>query len=276
MPWSKNHEKSGKKDFYKGAFDSIPFLNDDAKRTFVHLLLRPGYMIRDYIRGQSERYLAPLTSLIIFYAFFALVSSIVNPDLSRYDAGRREADRHFMDSVMAESAAQSSDSLNLAVRNVKRIALNLDYVTDLLSLDEHPENVDTRAKASLAALESALRSQGVYLFLGEFLLLWIAMFFALKKHDMRLSACAATAAYVLCQFCFFMFFSLFIPGIDKGRISVGLMAVLLTIDFRQQFGTTWGRSVWLSMKTGLFCALILLLLVLLIVVTVTTAAFIAV
>ena len=72
LPWSKDKAKSHKGDFYRGAFDTIPFLNDDAKRTFVHLLLRPGYMIRDYIKGQHERYLAPLTSLIIFYAFFAL------------------------------------------------------------------------------------------------------------------------------------------------------------------------------------------------------------
>ena len=85
MPWSKRKSKSRKGDFYKGAFDSIPVLNDDAKRTFVHLLFRPGYMIRDYINGQHERYLAPLTSLIIFYAFFALVSSIVNPDFSKYN-----------------------------------------------------------------------------------------------------------------------------------------------------------------------------------------------
>ena len=42
MPWSKRKSKSRKGDFYKGAFDSIPFLNDDAKRTFVHLLFRPG------------------------------------------------------------------------------------------------------------------------------------------------------------------------------------------------------------------------------------------
>ncbi|MCR5409155.1 MAG: DUF3667 domain-containing protein [Bacteroidales bacterium] len=27
-------------------------------RTFTHLLLRPGYMIRDYINGAHERYLA--------------------------------------------------------------------------------------------------------------------------------------------------------------------------------------------------------------------------
>ena len=36
-PWQrpKEERKKGSKDFYKGAFDSIPFLNDDAKRTFV-------------------------------------------------------------------------------------------------------------------------------------------------------------------------------------------------------------------------------------------------
>ena len=53
LPWHKPvaSRKKGSRDFYKGAFDSIPFLNDDAKRTFVHLLLRPGYMIRDYLRG---------------------------------------------------------------------------------------------------------------------------------------------------------------------------------------------------------------------------------
>ena len=76
FPWHRPKEKKVRKrsgDFYKGAFDSIPFLNDDAKRTFSHLLLRPGYMIRDYIKGAHERYLAPLTALIVFYAFFALV-----------------------------------------------------------------------------------------------------------------------------------------------------------------------------------------------------------
>jgi len=63
--------------FFKGSFDNIPFLNEDAKRTFIHLLLRPGYMIKDYINGKNSRYLAPLTALIIFYAFFALASSII-------------------------------------------------------------------------------------------------------------------------------------------------------------------------------------------------------
>ena len=80
-PWAVARKKKKKADggFYTGAFDSIPFLNDDAKRTFLHLLLRPGYMIRDYIRGDHERYLSPLSALVIFFSFFALVAALLKP-----------------------------------------------------------------------------------------------------------------------------------------------------------------------------------------------------
>lgn len=261
MPWRKHRSRSRKGDFYRGAFDSIPFLNDDAKRTFVHLLLRPGYMIRDYIKGQHERYLAPLTSLIIFYAFFALVSSIVNPDyhpVDRSETGQiQESVRVVADPVGPADSPEETEM----VQKAKKIAIDMSVALDLLDLDRHPEKVDSPVKASLAALEGALRSQGVYLFLGQFLLLWAAMFFALKKRNMSISACAAGAAYILCQFCFFMFFSLFFTSREKGEIGVSLMGVLLTVDYRQLFGTGWKKSFQLVLKTGLFYALIFILLI---------------
>ena len=190
MPWSKPRSRSRKGDFYKGAFNTIPFLNDDAKRTFVHLLLRPGYMIRDYIKGQHERYLAPLTSLIIFYAFFALISAIVNPDYSSYHPESRSASRPPLDSVLLASAVQTNPADSLSESDINGIQTAVKVVKmidliELLSLDKHPERVDTPAKASLAAVENALRSQGIYLFLGQFLLLWIAMCCALRKKDMN-------------------------------------------------------------------------------------------
>ena len=269
MPWSKSRSKSRKGDFYKGAFDSIPFLNDDAKRTFVPLLLRPGYMIRDYIKGQHERYLAPLTSLIIFYAFFALVSSIVSPDYSAYHPEARSSSRHLRDSILVESdrAVDLADSIGMDSRAKKAAikVLNISDFMELLSLDKHPERVDSPAKASLAAFESALRSQGVYLFLGEFLLLWCAMCLALRKKGMSRSACAAATAYVLCQFCFFMFFSLFFASEDKGEIGIGLMAVLLTIDYSQLFGVRWKKGLGLAIKTGWYCLLVFLALIVLVV-----------
>ena len=259
LPWSKKKSKSRKKDFYKGAFDTIPFLNDDAKRTFVHLLLRPGNMIRDYIRGQHERYLAPLTALIIFYAFFAFISSIVKPEYSTYQQEEETDARAILDSVKVDSSRHADLAFHINERDVLANASKLYDVIYLLDLDRHPERVDTPAKASLAALEDTLRSQGIYLFLGRFLLLWCAMCFALrKKEDMSKSACAAATAYILCQFCFFMFFSLFFSSHSRGEIGIGMMAVLLTIDYSQLFGINWKSALKLTVKTGLWYFLTLI------------------
>lgn len=247
LPWTKKKSKTSQRDFYKGAFDSIPFLNDDAKRTFVHLLLRPGYMIRDYIKGQHERYLAPLTSLIVFYAFFALISSIVNPDFASYQQKERAEVTSFADSTSRPGIRVNGKELNVSTG-----ASKVRGFLRLLDLDRHPERVDTPTKASLAAFESALRSQGIYLFLGQFLLLWCAQCFALRKKDMSKSACAAATAYILCQFCFFMFFSLFFSSKGRGEIGVGLMAVLLTIDYSQLFDIHWKKGLVLTIKTGVW------------------------
>lgn len=265
LPWSKPKDKTKNGSFYKGAFDSIPFLNEDAKRTFTHLLLRPGYMIRDYIKGQHERYLAPLTSLIIFYAFFALVSSIVHPDFSKVEKDEKAAATVAqVDSMIRSEADSVGYSVDLELGDNVKIAseraIKLSSMFMLLSLDKHPELVDTPFKASLAALESSLRSQGVYLFLGYFIILWLAMWWVLRKRGMSISACAATAAYVLCQFCFFMFFSLFLSKGHEGEIGVGLMGLLLTVDYHQLFDLGWKKSIRLTIKTGIFYGLTILLL----------------
>lgn len=263
LPWTiKKVDKSKNGAFYKGAFDSIPFLNNDAKRTFAHLLLRPGYMIRDYIKGEHERYLAPLTSLIIFYAFFALVSSIVNPEFSFEKKTERAEKQRVEISTLEEpeELEEPRDSMEVALNEIQqkaqRKALSVASLFQLLDLDKHPELVDTPAKASLAAFESSLRSQGVYFFLGQFLFLWIAMSLLLRKRGLGGSACAAAAAYVLCQYCFFMFFSLFFSD-KQGEIGLGLAGLLLTIDYHQLLGSGWKKSFFLAVKTGILYAIAL-------------------
>ena len=263
LPWSrKKVDKSKNGAFYKGAFDNIPFLNNDAKRTFAHLLLRPGYMIRDYIKGQHERYLAPLTSLIIFYAFFAMVSSIVNPEFSIEKKTERAEKRNVEVSVQEEPRDSMEVALNELQQKAQRKALSVASIFQLLDLDKHPELVDTPVKASLAAFESSLRSQGVYFFLGQFLFLWIAMSLLLRKRGLGGSACAAAAAYVLCQYCFFMFFSLFFSD-KQGEIGLGLAGLLLTIDYHQLLGSGWKKSFFLTVKTGIIYVIALAVLAIL-------------
>ena len=258
LPWQKPKEKKERKsggDFYKGAFDSIPFLNDDAKRTFVQLLLRPGYMIRDYIKGAHERYLAPLTALIIFYAFFALVSAVLQP-VQR--PGIRPRPNIQMENVELDGV-QNPQFVNQVISAVKIFEKGWVY----LHLDQYPEEVDTQHEQSLAALEGTLRSQGIPLFLGQFFLLWFAMSWALKRYKLKMSATAAASAYILCQFSFFMLFVVLATFGKETSISVTLMLVLLVWDYHQWLDASYKKSFWLAVSTGIRFGVLFLAVVLL-------------
>lgn len=255
-PWTKDNKGDGKKRsgaFYKGAFDVIPFLNNDAKRTFTHLLLRPGYMIRDYIRGEHERYLAPLTALIIFYAFFALVSSILQPVQKEDTIGyiMSESNRMMQDGSFREETVQDTTMTNQLTTNVLQI-VQKGYI--YMNLDRYPDEVRTQGQASLAAIESALRSQGITLFIGDFIILWLAMAWALRRQKLSMSACAAASAYVLCQFSFFMLFALLLTLGRSTSISAGLMLILLVVDYRQWLGLSWSKSIKRTLVTGVLYA----------------------
>ena len=252
LPWRKPAEtrrRKGGGDFYKGAFDSIPFLNDDAKRTFSHLLLRPGYMMRDYIRGDHERYLAPLTALIIFYAFFALVSAVLEPVQQRRELpGDRLKERIGVDisQELSDSVSVNGETDRILTNVVKLVRTGYLY----LHLDQYPEEVDTQHESSIAALENTLRSQGIPLFLGKFFLLWMALSIALRKYKLGLSACAAISAYILCQFSFFMLFAVLLTWGESTSLGISLMAVLLTFDFCQLLGIDVKKSLRRVLSVG--------------------------
>ncbi len=259
LPWRKPEKKKARKrsgDFYKGAFDSIPFLNEDAKRTFSHLLFRPGYMIRDYIKGAHERYLAPLTALIVFYAFFALVSAVLQP----VQQSRKDFNPIGNLDVKDFEKPEQAERFLLLKNTLGTIQKGWVY----LHLDQYPEEVDTQHESSLAALEGTLRSQGIPLFAGQFLLLWLAMSLALRRYKLRMSAYAAASAYILCQFSFFMLFALLFSFGKSAEIGVILILVLLMWDYHQWLGAPWKKSFWLVLKTGLYYGLLFGLVILLV------------
>jgi len=284
-PWkrprtSKNQKKGEEGgEFYKGAFDSIPFLNDDAKRTFVHLLLRPGYMIRDYINGKHDRYLAPLTALIVFYAFFSLISAALQPlenkkddkadfsiDLedSKKDDAKEESTLEVTSEAIVEAVAEAAEdaaevtedaekaaNYEKAQNSLKGLNLFIEELRLLPHLDEHPEAVDSRPKAIIAAVEGSLRSKGITLFLGQFLLLWLSMRFCLRKQKVSWSAAAAASAYILCQFCFFMFFAVLLTWGHTTSIGTIVQALILLVDYRQWLSLSWRQSLGRTIKTGI-------------------------
>ncbi len=126
-------------------------------------------------------------------------------------------------------------------------------------LDEHPEEVDSRPKAILAAIEDSLRSKGITLFLGSFFLLWFSMRFALRKDRVSWSAAAAAAAYVLCQYSFFMLFAVLLSGGKSDSVNIFIQAVILVVDYRQWLALSWRKSIGRTIKTGIYYGLVWLL-----------------
>lgn len=279
---------------FHGAFDSIPFLNDDAKRTFIHLVLRPGYMIRDYISGKHDIYMAPIASLIIFYSFFTMVSAVVNPDFKQAESQvKTDSTTIVYDDTVAISLTPGNSNDTAQSHNYT-FSFDLggdDTVTDsvisawgnrtgkmvlhgyqLLHLDKYPDKVDTRWKASLAAFEATMRNQGVTMFIGDLLLLWMAVFVGLRrKYGIKLAAAASMAGYMLCQVCFLrMFTMLFTFGrsLDAGVL---LTMLVLMIDYHQILGVSYKRSFLLTIKTGLLYAACLMVVILLLLAVVAIA-----
>ena len=278
IPWHKSVvAKEKKESVFKGTGQAIiPFLNNDAKRTFSHILLRPGYMIRDYIGGQHERYLAPFTALLVFYSVFTLLVAVVHPESAKktLSGGLVEMlqEGNIQDELTADITINGKTARIDSLENDSRVkAMALSIVNTLAQsvaithLDQFPELADTPWKESLAAVEGELRSKGVPLFLQNFFLLWIAMVWLLKKkYGVSVSGAAAASAYVLCQFCIFMFLALILSLGQKTELGVIVMGILLFIDYRQWLGISYRKAFGLTIKTGLIylflCILFYLLL----------------
>ena len=265
VPWRKPREvKKGKDGLFKGTGETmIPFLNDDAKRTFSHLFLRPGYMIRDYIRGQHERYLAPFTALLVFYSVFTLLMAVVQPGHEK---------KHFGDGIVEALQGDVVADLDVNGLSIRVDSTTTDSKLDrfartltataaqsvvLTHLDLYPEQADTPWKESLAAIVGDLRSKGIPMFLGNFLILWFAMVRLLrKKYGVSVSGAAAASGYVLCQFCVFMFLALLLTFGKDASIGIIVMGILLLIDYRQWLGITIKPALKLTIKTGIIYLLI--------------------
>ena len=52
--------------------------NRSMPRTMLHLILRPGYMISDYIKGRRQPYFPPMKMLFVLGAFYLLSMALVN------------------------------------------------------------------------------------------------------------------------------------------------------------------------------------------------------
>ena len=186
-----------------------------------------------------------------------------NLNLSELAYGTEKARRLFREMVQKAYDEVGFDAEDIPLM-VEAIPLSNESIMLVITKVDDPEEVDTQHESSLAALEGTLRSQGIPLFAGQFLLLWLAMSLALRRrYKQRMSAYAAASAYILCQYSFFMLFALLFSFGKSAEIGILLTTVLLMWDYHQWLGVRWKKSFWLVLKTcvyyGLLAGVVILL-----------------
>jgi len=266
VPWRKPAKVRKKESgTYLGGRELIPFFNNDGKRTISHLLLRPGYMMRDYVvRGDHENYFAPLTALLVFFSVFTLMLSILQPTQLEKSVLQRIVESTDAEiTFVADSTGTKTENQALEAR-AEQIGKTIRELVILTHLDTYPDKADKPWKKSLAAFESNLRSKGVQMFLGNFLWLWLLLWVILrKKYQIGFSGAAALSAFILCQLCIFNLLWLFATFGKQANPNLLFYAILLVIDYHQLLGVPYKTAIKLTLKTGLLYVLFLCLLILL-------------
>lgn len=196
------------KAFFRGSIDSaLPFFSGETMNTLLQLVFRPGYMIREFLRGKDNRILNPMTALIVFFALQVVLSSMVVTNGFKVEESVYQTVLEKMQASEFRSEHDWDDQLAL------QIVQELFQIYRITHLDQFPDYVQTHSQQFLAGLEGWLRGQGVFTFIWQMLLLMCSLLMVgRRRYHLTFSASACIAAYMLCQYCFYntvlMLFSL--------------------------------------------------------------------
>lgn len=196
------------KAFFRGSIDSaLPFFSGETMNTLLQLVFRPGYMIREFLRGKDNHILNPMTALIVFFALQVVLSSMVVTN------GFRVEENVYQTVLEKMNASEFRSEHDWDDQFASQIVQELYQIYRITHLDQFPDYVQTHSQQFLAGLEGWLRGQGVFTFIWQMLLLMCSLWIVgHRRYRLTFSASACIAAYMLCQYCFYntvlMLFSL--------------------------------------------------------------------
>lgn len=242
------------KEFFRGTIDSaLPFLSGETFRTLQHLLFRPGYMIREFLRGKDNRILNPLTAMIVFFAMQVLLTNMVG-------SGRDVPPPDVFDTVTQKmhESAYAPDS-EWGDRFALQIVDQLARIYYLTHLDQYPSAVHSHSEQALAGVEGWLRSQGVFTFISQLFFLTLSLLIVGRRYRLTLSAGASIAAYMLCQLCFFNTLLILFSLGARQMIPLWFIMILLFENIYQLLGAGWKQALGYTARLMLMLTLLMAL-----------------
>lgn len=187
-------------------------------RTIRDLFWRPGYMIRDYLRGHHLSYFPPFKMLAVWTVLLLFMMWLINHTTS---AGIPEDPGSLTDGIVDSMGEKMSEATSFLLAQIDRV---LDFLSDHMLYSIIIQNIMV-----VLAVKSAFR----------------------KVSDFNLVETFFSQIYINCQFHILAFVSMLLTWRIPGHYSVfpymvGLIPapVVLTYDFHQLYGITWKRALW--------------------------------
>ena len=228
-------------------------------RSIRDLLLRPGYMIRDYLRGMQMAYFPPFKMLFLLCTLSILVNSGMNiQGVNRF----KELEEEFSISVKVENSEEKTEKTDKKLTK-----------TELEKQQKKKEFLNKLYSGEIFKKGYSWINKNIALVYLACLLLFSVPLFLMFRHspatpDLRFSECFVAMIYITNMLLIYsIIFSLLWPNDTADEIFTLLILPLVIIPIKQFSGYSYWSTIWRIIVAFIPFAIILLLLIIAIVFT---------
>ena len=213
-------------------------------RSIRDLILRPGYMIRDYLRGMQMAYFPPFKMFFLLFTLSILIQSGLNIEgRNYYEQMQQEEDvmvREGLNQLWNADESSKTQKKEAETKAKKAKEKSTDILFD-------------KAKAETARIGAELDAwteshESFYILILMLLFSW--PLWLLFRHcpaipDMRLSECFVAMVYISNMLTIYSLIPAFLCFSAKAQLIVGaLCMVLFIIPVKQLSGYSYSHTIW--------------------------------
>jgi len=221
-------------------------------RSIRDLIFRPGYMIRDYLRGMQMAYFPPFKMLFLLCTLSLLVESGLNIQGVNYI---KQSEEEFLEDSNETQVHKEKEKKKLTKVEKERQQKKKEFM-DMFHSGE--------------IFLKAYQLQNKYLSLVNlaFMLLFSVPLYLMFRHspaipDLRFSECFVTMVYITNMLTIYDIFFTFLSPNETGEIITALLFIpLFLIPIKQLSGYSYWSTIWRTIVALIpFAAIIFVLFI---------------
>ena len=223
-------------------------------RSIRDLLLRPGYMIRDYLRGMQMAYFPPFKMLFLLCTLSILVNSGMNiQGVNRF----KELEEEFSITVEVDNSEEKTEKTDKKLTK-----------TELEKQQKKKEFLNKLYSGEIFKKGYSWINKNIALVYLACLLLFSVPLFLMFRHspatpDLRFSECFVAMIYITNMLLIYsIIFSLLWPNDTADSIFALLILPLVIIPIKQFSGYSYWSTIWRTIVAFIpFAVIIIMLLI---------------